>query len=140
MTDTKANERTIEVPRISIKWIYVGPLSGKGGDIRSHSINEETVKEEMMERGKLGQFNIRRSEISSLPSSEKRRNEIEEIRKSNPLLGREMSEELQEDIKKEAIEFVEVMFQRFTSESFYVILESGGSVDDLYEDAKKKLS
>jgi len=147
MTETQTNETTKEIPRISIKWIasnayvytwsyirkakrdnekkrfewtYVGPLSGKGGEyIRSHSINEETIKNKMFEKRKLAQIKIRRSEISNLPRTEKRRNEIEEIRKSNPSLGKAMSEELQEDIKSEAIEFVELMFEHFTSDSFY---------------------
>jgi len=138
MTDVKINE-SIEVPRLSIKWMDVGSLSGKGsGYICSCLIDEKTVKEEVLERRKLGQFKIRRSDVSSLSRSEKRRKIIEEVCKSNPTIGKEMSEKFHEDIKNEAIEFVEVMFGHFTPALFHEFLARGGSVDVLYEDTKKK--
>jgi len=94
-------------------------------------VNERTVKEELLERRKLSQFKIRRADLSNSPRSGKTRNEIEETYKSNPTIGKEMSEKFHENIKDEAIEFVELMFRHFTQESFHEFLEGGGEVEDL---------
>lgn len=168
MTDTKTKKTKAPTSRISIKWIknisyvytwryikkaeryhkqnrfewvYIGPLVGKGREfIRAFSReDEQKAREDILERCKLGQYKIRRNEVTSLPSYYQRRKEIEGIGNRDRERAIKLSEKLQTDIEKEAKEFVDTMFQQFTSESFYEYLSSGGNLTDLYESTKKAL-